>query len=231
MFGWLGISKSVYIYDYGVDFDNEFCPHPNVLAMCANMKFYAENGIKGILIEAGANPSERTTGYDMEFLRSWVLTKLMWNPYLNPQDLIKEFTDGYYGKAGKDIRAYIDIMHNASEAMGSYIKATGSPINDKFLSIETLDEAWSSLKAAESNVKDDNVLLSRVQSQQLPVLYIFIARWQELQYAAKCRGIKWPIDESMQNVYDYFIKVASENKIGISSKTKEQLSKALNPAS
>ncbi|MHB0946685.1 MAG: DUF4838 domain-containing protein [Sedimentisphaerales bacterium] len=229
--GWLKISKSVYVYNYGINFEFEFLPHPNLRAMCNDMKFFVENGIKGVYVEAGAGASARTAGYEIEPIRSWVLTKLMWNPYLNPQDLIKEFTDGYYGLAGKDVLAYINLMHDAVETSGDWLRTTSSPPNANFLSIETLDKAWSHLKAAEASVKDDEVLLPRVQSLQLGVLYTFMVRWPELQDAAMCRGIKWPIDPSIQTVYNYFIKVAAENKINIGPKTQTELAKALNPVS
>ncbi|OHB45226.1 MAG: hypothetical protein A2Y13_12825 [Planctomycetes bacterium GWC2_45_44] len=231
MLGWLKIAKSVYIYDYGIDFDNQFCPHPNLRSLSADIKFYAENGIKGVFIEAGANPAAKSMGYEIEAIRSWVASKLMWNPSLNAHELIEDFANGYYGPAGKDVLGYIDVMHNAAKASGDWMRTTGTPIDAKFLSIETLDKAWSCLKAAEAAVKDDKVLLSRVQSLQLSVLYPFIVRWAELQDAAMCRGIKWPLDLSIQNVYNYFIKVAAENNINIGPKTQTELAKALNPAS
>ena len=43
-------------------------------------------------------------GTDLEELRAYLLCKLMWDPYLDQAALIKEFTDYFYGPAGKYVR-------------------------------------------------------------------------------------------------------------------------------
>ena len=230
MFGWLDVSKRVHIYNYGINFVYEFCPHPNLRAMGADVKYFAENGIKGMFVESGCGASTRTTGYGMEPIRTWILAKLIWNPSLDVQDLIQEFAYGYYGPAGRHVLAYVDLMHDAVEASGDWL-GLGSPPDARFLSTETLCQSWAHLKAAEAAVQNDKVFLSRVQSAQLSVLYVFLLRFEDYRIGAEYRGIEWPFEESAQQLSDHFIKVAAENNITLSSKTQVDLSKALEPVS
>jgi len=227
MLGWLKISKSVYIYNYIINFDCEFTPHPNLRALGADMKFFADHGVKGVFSEGGINGRFGATSLlEIDALRSWMLAKLMWNPTLNPQDLVEDFANGYYGPAAKYVLDYIDLIHNAVEASGDWLHLS-SPFDAKFLTIDTLNAAWQHLQAAQASVKHDNVLSARVQCLQLSVLYPIIVRWQELKYAAMCRGIAWPMGESVQAVYDNFMKITAENNIRITGKSQEELAKAV----
>ena len=54
-----------------------------------------------------------------------VMAEMLWNPTLEPEDLITEFLDGYYADAGPFIRRYMDIMHD-SVANVSYYMGEGT---------------------------------------------------------------------------------------------------------
>ena len=52
-----------------------------------------------------------------------------------------------------------------------------------------------------------------VQVVQLPLLYAFIMRWQEMQAAAKAAKIDWPIQDSPDDAYAAFRNVADKKGI------------------
>jgi len=159
-----------------------------------------------------------TGGSEMAELRAWLVAKLLWDPSLDPDGLIREFADGYYGPAGKEIALYLDTMHDALEASGDWL-ALDSPPDAHFLSIETLTAAWAHLRTAEASVSDDPALLPRLQVAQLPVLFVFLARWDQLRDTASWRGIEWPLPNSREAVLEQFMGVVKANGITLDPRT------------
>ncbi len=206
--GWSKICNRLYIWDYTTNFRHHIMPHPNLRVLGPNVKFFADHNVKGIF-EQGAYT---TNGAEMAELRAWVLAKLLWDPTRDGQELIDEFIAGYYCLAGPYIKAYLKVMHDAVEAsedwLGCFEKQTA-----KFLSFETLSEGWANLKAAEAAVKDDTDLLFRVQVAQLPVMYTFMMRWDEMREKAEASGADWPMPESIKTAYEQFMKVAKRKNI------------------
>ncbi|MBN1806293.1 MAG: DUF4838 domain-containing protein [Sedimentisphaerales bacterium] len=206
--GWSKISNRLYIWDYTTNFRHHIMPHPNLRVLGPNIKFFVNHNVKGIF-EQGAYT---TNGAEMAELRAWVLAKLLWNPKLDGQQLIDEFIDGYYGSAAEHIRDYLNVTHNAVEQsedwLGCFEKNTA-----KFLSFETLSKGWTHLKAAEKTVQNNPELRFRVQVAQLPVMYTFMIRWNEMRKKAKQSGSDWPMQHSIQDTFDEFMKIARQKNI------------------
>jgi hypothetical protein len=148
----------------------------------------------------------------MAELRAWVLAKLLWDPTRDGQALIDEFIEGYYGPAAPHIRNYLNVTHDAVEAAGDWLGCF-SEHTAKFLSFETLSKGWTHLKAAEQAVQDHPDLRFRVQVDQLPVMYVFMMRWDEMRDAAKAANADWPMPESIQETYDRFVEIAKKKNI------------------
>jgi len=183
-------------------------PHPNLRVLGPNVKFFAEHNVKGIF-EQGAYT---TNGAEMAELRAWVLAKLLWDPSRDGQELIDEFIAGYYGPAGPHIKAYLKLTHDAVEAgedwLGCFSQHTA-----KFLSFETLSKGLAQLKAAEEAVQDNLELRFRVQVAQLPVMYTFMMRWDEMREKAEVSGADWPMPESIQDTFEQFMKIAKKKNV------------------
>jgi hypothetical protein len=143
----------------------------------------------------------------MAELRAWVIARLLWNPALDAQKLIDEFIDGYYGPAGPHIKAYLTLTHDAVEASGDWLGCT-SPHTAKFLSLDLLSRGMAHLKAAESAVAMDAELRFRVQVAQLPVMYTFMMRWDELRENAQVTATAWPMPDTIEETFDHFMTVA-----------------------
>ncbi|MCH8119934.1 MAG: DUF4838 domain-containing protein [Planctomycetes bacterium] len=206
--GWSKISNRLYIWDYTTNFRHHIMPHPNLRVLGPNVKFFADHNVKGIF-EQGAYT---TNGAEMAELRAWVLAKLLWDPKRDGQELIDEFIAGYYCLAGPYIKAYLKVTHDAVEAsedwLGCFEKYTA-----KFLSFETLSEGLAQLKAAEAAVEDNPELRFRVQVAQLPVMYTFMMRWDEMREKAEVSGADWPMPDSIKTAYEHFLKVAKKKNI------------------
>jgi hypothetical protein len=206
--GWSKVCNRLYIWDYTTNFRNYVMPHPNLRVLGPNVKFFVEHNVKGIF-EQGAYQSY---GSEMAELRAWVLAKLLWNPKLDGEKLIDEFIEGYYGSAGPHIKAYLNVTHDAVEASGDWLGCF-SEHTAKFLSFDTLCKGWGHLKAAEEAVKDNPELHFRVQVAQLPVMYVFMMRWDELRKKAQETSTDWPMNDTIKETYERFLEVAKKKNM------------------
>ncbi|MHC4111775.1 MAG: DUF4838 domain-containing protein [Planctomycetota bacterium] len=206
--GWSKVCNRLYIWDYTTDFRHYVMPHPNLRVLGPNVKFFVDHNVKGIF-EQGAYQSY---GSEMAELRAWVLAKLLWDPRRDGEKLIDEFIDGYYDAAGPHIKAYLKVTHDAVEASGDHLGCF-SQHTAKFLSLETLSKGWGHLKAAEEAVKDNPALHFRVQVAQLPVMYVFMMRWDEMRDKAKAAGADWPMPDTIKETYERFLEVAKKKNV------------------
>ena len=55
------------------------------------------------------------------------MAKLLWNPNLNFNLLIKEFNDKYYGSGGKYITEYINTIQSEIEKTSFFLFLYGDP--------------------------------------------------------------------------------------------------------
>jgi hypothetical protein len=206
--GWSKISDRLYIWDYTTNFRHYIMPHPNLRVLGPNVRFFADHNVKGIF-EQGAYG---TYGAEMAELRAWVLAKLLWDPSRDGAALTKEFIEGYYGPAAPHIEAYLNGIHDAVEQSGDWLGCF-QEYTAKFLNFGTLAQGWKELQAAEAAVKSDPERQFRVQVAQLPVLYTFMMRWNEMREAARTAGADWPLPASIQETYDRFLTIAQKKKV------------------
>ncbi len=206
--GWSKICDRLYIWDYTTNFRHYVMPHPNLLVLGPNVKFFVDHNVKGIF-EQGAYQSY---GAEMAELRAWVLAKLLWDPARDGQALIDEFIAGYYGPAGEHVRDYLKITHDAVEASGDWLGCF-SPHTANFLSFETLTKGWEQLKAAEGTVMSNPELRFRVQVAQLPVMYTFMMRWNEMAKHAATVMEVWPVPAPIEATYEQFKQIAEKKNI------------------
>jgi hypothetical protein len=206
--GWSKISNRLYIWDYTTNFRHYVMPHPNLRVLGPNVKFFVDHNVKGIF-EQGAYQSY---GSEMAELRAWVLAKLLWDPTRDGAALTNEFIEGYYGPAAPEIKAYLKTTHDAVEQSGDWLGCFESH-TAKFLNFDTLARGWQRLKAAEAAVQYDPALQFRVQTAELPVLYVFLMRWNDLRAAAQAANADWPMPPSIKDTYDQFMTIAKKKNV------------------
>jgi len=201
---WSEICQRLYVWDYVTDFSHYVHPHPNWFVLGANMKFFQEHNVKGVF-EEGAYAGH---GAEMAELRVWVLAQLLWNPQQDDKKLIREFLDGYYGKAAaKPIYKYMELIHAASKDffLGCYLRKDPP----SYLDFKTLNEAellWQQAEAAAEKDSDPEKIL-RVRIAHLPVRYAFLKDWITLRLDCWEQNLKWPLNESRKLVAAEFKKV------------------------
>ena len=170
--GWNKKCDRLYIWDYIIDYGHSVMPWPNLYALQGNIQFFVANGVKGLYEEA----CYFTKGSELAELRTWIIAKQMWNPAYDTDKAIDEFLAGYYGPAAKPIRAYIDLMHKPVLDNPKLYIHIWTPPTAPYLTPESIAKSVELFDQAEASVKDDPVLLHRVQVARLPILYVQIVR-------------------------------------------------------
>ena len=108
--GWAKICNRLHIWDYVINYPNCVMPFPNFRVLKPNISFFIANGVTGIYEEA----NYFSKGGELSELRSYVLSKLLWDASYDTERAIYEFTEAYYGAAGKYIRDYMKLIHDHS---------------------------------------------------------------------------------------------------------------------
>lgn len=165
---WGRITNDILIWDYNIQFTNFFAPFPNLYTIKPNIKFYADNHVNALFMQANNEAAA-----EMAVLRSYLISKLMWDPNADENAIIDDFVAGYYGAAGSYIRQYINVMQQSLLSSGAELSIFGDPIDAKetFLSAQMMEKYQQLFDKAEAAVKENSQLLRRVQVARLPILY------------------------------------------------------------
>lgn len=106
---WADHSNRIYVWDYTTNFRNYHGSFPNFQVLRHNLRFFADNNVKGVF-EQGV---QQTISGEFGALRTYILSKLLWDPYMSEdtyQTHIKEFLEGYYGAGAPMIQSFLDRL-------------------------------------------------------------------------------------------------------------------------
>jgi hypothetical protein len=165
--GWHRIAPRLHIWDYTTNFQNFQSPVPNFHVLQPNMQFLAEHGVKGLFPQGS---------YDhiAEFadLRAYLVSKLLWNPYLDADAVMNEFIGLYYREAAPFVRGYIALLTNAQQQEGMSMTCFDRGL---WYDYETVEQAKALFARAFDAVESDEI------RSRMDILYTTV------QYAAfKC---------------------------------------------
>ena len=192
--GWSKISRRLYIWDYVTDFGHYVQPHPNWFTLGPNLRFFLDHSVQGVF-EEGAYQSH---GSEMSELRSWLLAQLLWNPKQDDRALVREFLEGYYGAAAAPyLGRYFELMQSASTG---HNLTCYSPTDAPFLRLQHLAAAEGLWREAESAAAQHPEFLPQVRLGHLPVLYVALSQWPQLQKEAAAAPGKWPWPTTRQQL-------------------------------
>jgi hypothetical protein len=165
---WGKLTSNIYLWDYTVDFAHSISPFPNLHVLQPNIQLFVKNGI-----HQHFQQSNTATGHEMSELKSYVLAKLLWNPDLDVDSLIYEFTEGYYGKAGYWIRRYIYHMQEEILKTGEWLDIYGPPVlyANTFLSANNMAAYNEYFDKAEAAVAGDSIFLLHVKTARMALQY------------------------------------------------------------
>jgi hypothetical protein len=175
--GWNAISNNIFVWDYGINFDNFVSPFPNFHILQPNMQLFAENNVTMHFAQVGGKRGE-----DFSELRAYMIGRLLWNPYQNADSLMQEFMAGYYGPAAPYLYQYQKMLEAALLSNDQPLWIYDSPVSHKdgMLRTRLIHRYQDLFDAAEKSVASNPDFLERVQRSRLPLQYavLEIARTQ-----------------------------------------------------
>ena len=164
---WSAIAKNLYIWDYATDFSYYCLPVANLRLLQPKIKDFCDHNAMGML-EQG---DYQTRTCELKELRAYLVSKLLWDPDEDVEAIIREFTDGYYGPAGRYIREYIDYADIYLRREGMHTDCYANVAHPMFTS-EFVTEAARIFDDAKEAVKDQPEYLQRVETSELPVIML-----------------------------------------------------------
>lgn len=168
MEGWSAKTNNIFVWDYGINFDNYLAPFPNFHILADNIRLFRANHANMHFSQIAGS-----RGGDFAEMRTWLVSKLMWNPDADIDSLMQHFLKGYYGDAAPYLYRYTQIMEGALIGSGQRLWIYDSPVSHKNGMLKpALMRRYNELfDRAEAAVAGDSVLLARVQRTRLPLLY------------------------------------------------------------
>lgn len=161
---WAKLSDRLYIWDYTTNYSETYNIFPDFGTLQRNMQIFYENHAKGIY-EEGAYYINSCDG-EFADLRSFLLLKLMQNPYVDYSSEMNGFLKAYYGDGWESVREFIDICTekgvNYKTHLGIYQEAKKSLPDMKSADIKRCDELWQN---AENLAQDDFTLMNVKRSE------------------------------------------------------------------
>ena len=171
---WGKIAPHLYIWDYVTDFALYCLPVANWRTMQSHIQDFRDNHAIGILEEG----DYQTPTCELRELRTWLLSKLMWNPDADVEYLIRDFTDGYYGAAGRYIRDYLALEDSILRRPDMHTNCYASTSHPMFTD-EFIREGRRLFAEAKAAVAADSALVARVETAEFPLCLLQMERMPE----------------------------------------------------
>ena len=189
---WSDISPHLYIWDYVVNFSHYIMPYPNFGVLQSNIKTFNENSSIGIMEQA----AYQSKGGEFAELRSYVISKLLWNEESNVNEIIDDFIYGYYGRSGQSIKKYFELLHN--QVLHNTHIHLGLRPDDKIFTEKFIIEADKIFDKAETTAENE-IIKKRVELARLPLMYL------------KCK--RNPLNAKSDGTYNRFIEIVEREGI------------------
>lgn len=169
--GWSEMSNNIFVWDYGINFDNMVAPFPNFHILQKNLELFHRHHATMVFEQVNGQ-----RGTDFSELRAYMLAKLMWNPYQDADSLMQTFLRGFYGAAAPYLYRYRQLLEGGLLASGVPLWIYDSPIShkDDMLNDHLMKEYGQLFDDAERAVASDTTLLRRVRTARLPIMYSYL---------------------------------------------------------
>lgn len=204
--GWAAMAPNLYVWDYVTNFANHLIPHPNLRVLAPNIRYFVQNHAIGLFEQGDAY----STVGDFVRLRAWLLAHLMWDPSRDPEALIDEFLAGYYGAAAPALRRYLDLLLDAAEQSGVYLRCFMTD-TAAWLPLEVAAEATKLFDQALAAVADDPVLTARVRRERLPLDLVWLDRYAAFKRQARRAGIEFVGPADPAAAYDEWLALCTQH--------------------
>lgn len=178
---WSEIAPMLSIWDYWVFFWDDFpAPYTNVRHVAKDLRYYRDKGVKALFIE-----SEAWDTSNFFSLRWWLGYRLMVDPSADDRQLVRDFMQGFYGKGGKYIEAYLDYLTKRQAEIPAENSYAIFRQNEKLKTRTYLDAEFFStsnglFEQAEKAAAGDDSALKNIRRERMIVDCAMLHLWTKL---------------------------------------------------
>ena len=209
MEGWAKISDNIFVWDYGINFDNYISPFPNFHILQPNMELFRKNRATMHFSQIAG-----LRGGDFPELRSYLVSKLMWNTAAPADSIIQSFLEGYYGEAAAPwLYRYIKLREGALIGSKIPLWIYDTPVTHKegMLNKAMMTRYKELFDRAEQAAAGKQAFLNRVREARLPLMYaeLEIARTEAIEDKA---GLKEKLDLFVARANEFGVTMLNERR-------------------
>jgi len=111
---WAKLSDNLHIWDYYINFWFRGTPFPNLGydVLAENLQFFTESNVTSLFLQG--NGDCKNNG-EFDHLRSYLIAKLAWNPYMSEEEYdthIRDFMEGFYGEGWESVYEAFTTLHD-----------------------------------------------------------------------------------------------------------------------
>jgi hypothetical protein len=153
-------------------------PLGNLRRLASDFRLFRRLGVEGCYVEQdapGMYDSQRVAD-----LQTWLITKLMWDPDRNLDQLITDYTDRHYGAAAPLVRQYLAVLESANARQQTSMNWSASLSQHRFLRPDLLLQCQRLLDQAEAVVATDPAALPHVRHLRMSLDLACIMLWTQL---------------------------------------------------
>jgi len=158
---WSSMCKDIWVWNYNTNFRYYDLPFPNLRVIGPNVRYFLENSVKGVFMQANGNG----TSGELSNLRNYLISRMLWNPSLDDKAVLEEFVRLHYKSASQPILDYINMFHNNAEQKGLNPGCFPSPA-DVGLDPEMCQTIMAYFNKA-LELADDDIIKARVEKASI----------------------------------------------------------------
>ncbi|MBR6471551.1 MAG: DUF4838 domain-containing protein [Victivallales bacterium] len=164
---WGQIAKQMMIWHYLTDFSHYYMPHPNWTCIAPDTRLFRD--CHAISVFQQGSHDQAGDAADLADLRAYLVSKLLWNPDLDDQELIREFVTHHYGPGAPAIFTYLNGVITSAAAHPECKDGCNAPNTDGWLSDDELARLWRVLYDAARRYQADPVYGPRLATAAIPL--------------------------------------------------------------
>ena len=211
---WGKIAKHIYLWDYTVNFSHHTTPFPNMHVLQPNIQLFVKNNVFSHFQQSNTD-----VGHEFSELKSYLLSRLLWNPDIKVDSIISDFTNGYYGAAGPFVRMYRDTLEGEILKTKEWLDIYGHPTahENTFLSEANVARYLGYFDQAMAAVKDQPEMLIHVKTALLPVQYAAMEIGKNHMFTSRgwysVEGKEYKLRENMVKMLEDFYQTCKDANV------------------
>lgn len=206
---WAKKTGNLMVWDYSANFNHFLCPYPDFEVIKGNIQYYQSKGVKMVFVQGNHHPIS-----DFTELRCYLWSKLLWNPKLDTDEVIREFVNGFYGKGAPFVMQYIQSLHESLKASGKPLGLGDNPVDhyNGYLSPAQLSKYSEYLRQAQEAVGNDVNASYRLRLLRFGIEYVKVEQNRRMATQAGKNAVRAAAakGKNTTSLFDDFMKECRE---------------------